>query len=47
MIEDIREVTQKGLVLGRDDFVDQVEKLTARKLEVRGAGRPKKDKNVL
>lgn len=47
MIEDIREVTQKGLVLGRDDFVDQIEKLTARKLEVRGAGRPKKNKNVL
>lgn len=47
MIEDIREVTQKGLVLGRDDFVDQIEKLTARKLEVRGAGRPKKNKNVI
>lgn len=47
MVEDIRAVTQKGLVLGRDDFVDQVEKLTARSLVVRDAGRPKKNKNVL
>lgn len=41
MVKRLRDVTQKGLVFGRDDFVRRIEVLLDRRLDGRGAGRPR------
>ena len=41
LLEDIRRSANKGLVLGNDHFIDQVEELTGKALRERKRGRPK------
>ena len=43
LIDDLRKVTQHGLVLGRSDFIEQIEALTKRKLTLPRLGRPLKN----
>jgi putative transposase len=45
LLDNIRKASNKGLVLGNDRFVDEMENLSGRRLKERHRGRPKK--NVL
>ena len=43
LIDDLREVTQKGLALGNTDFIEKVEQLSKRRATSGKPGRPKKE----
>ncbi|MEJ6123188.1 hypothetical protein MT390_15095 [Vibrio sp. 2-Bac 85] len=40
MINDIRQATNKGMVIGSDTFKDQIEKLTGNSMHPKKMGRP-------
>jgi putative transposase len=40
MISDIRQATNKGMVIGNDTFKDQIEKLTGKSMHTKKIGRP-------
>lgn len=42
LVDDLREVTQKGLALGNSDFIEKVEQLSKRRATSGKPGRPKK-----
>ncbi|GAA0780249.1 hypothetical protein GCM10009193_16030 [Shewanella aestuarii] len=42
MISDIRQATNKGMVIGSDTFKAQIEKLTGKSMHPKKMGRPKK-----
>lgn len=42
LLDDIRKATQQGMVLGNKRFIDELESLSGRRLQVKRPGRPKK-----